>query len=168
MRKNWTVSIGEWEANNGKPVARCDAHSEKTFDTSKSALVFMWAKANCQVKERCWLFQGLDGWFCNYGLAGKPFPKGMEMMIENCIKEEDMLEKIAAGIELLVEVCPTKGGNFLAYCAAMRTSMVIKDIEQLFPLCDEYGAMVEADYGADEGSCNVMLRVRYSNQVAFC
>lgn len=161
-RKKWTVYIGDWDCK------RCeDCHSEKEFSTSKSCWAFMWAKANCETPEACWVSAGLDGWDSNHHLAGKEFPKDMEKLIKYYIREEDALEAMARGVPLEVSLHPTSNGNFLAYCPKMRCELLIKDVSELDKLCDEYAGLLEAENGGDEGMCNVNLKVSYGKAVTY-
>lgn len=163
QRKQWTVFIGYWDCQR-----REDCHSEKSFSTSRDCWAFMWAKANCKVPEKCWVFAGLDGWEFNGILAGKEFPKDMANLIGYYIKEEDDLEALARGVELPVEARKTPRGNVMLYCPAMRYERVVGESElqdDLDSLAEEYAGILEAEWGADEGSVRVTPVVTYGKPI---
>ena len=155
-RKSWTVSIGDWDCRNVK-----DCHSEKDFGSSRAATAFMFAKANCEVPEKCWIFAGLDGWEWNGEMVGKSIPTSIEKLVAYYIKEENDIENLVKGVELLVEISPTSHGNFLAYCPAMKCELIVKEVSELDALANEYAGLLEAESGAEEGSANVTLKVNY-------
>ena len=153
LRKKWTVYIGDWDC-----LRREDCHSEKDFDSARSCRAFMWAKANCDVPEKCWVSAGADGLDCNFNLAGKEPPKEIAFLVKFFIAEENALEVIARGIELPVQITMTERGNMLAYCQLMKCELIIKDVSELDGLADEYADLLEADYGKRP---NVTLSITY-------
>jgi hypothetical protein len=153
IRKKWTVFIGDMGSD------RNDAHSEVEFTNRTECNVFLWAKANCEYPEACWVWAGMDGWDSNHHLVGKPFPANLADKIQDQINQEDLLDAAVRGIPLAVMVRPTTNGNFSAYCRDMRCELIIKDISELDSLAAEYAGIVEADYGIDK--VNVKLEITY-------
>lgn len=80
MRKTYRVHMGL------NPNA---FHSYRDFPQLQHALAYMWAMANVRHPERCWLFQGLDGWLRNDHMRGKPLPSTMKTKIEYFIDEDN-------------------------------------------------------------------------------
>jgi hypothetical protein len=161
-RKTWTVMIGDWDC---KRVDDC--HSEKAFSSSRHAHAFMWAKAQCRVPERCWLSAGMDGWDTNFPMVGKEIPVDLKRIAEQYIREEDDLQSLAEGVDLIVEVRPAKNApHFIAYCKQMRCEICINDVSELGKLADEYAGILESESGMLEGSLNVNLKVSYNCNAA--
>jgi hypothetical protein len=48
----------------------------------------MWAMAHVPNPERCWLWQGLDGWLRNEHMKGKLFPPELTQKIQDYILED--------------------------------------------------------------------------------
>jgi hypothetical protein len=65
-------------------------HSLRRFDTREDALSFMWAMANVKYPEKCWIWQGLDGWFLNTHMKGKPYPENLKPKIMEFISEDEI------------------------------------------------------------------------------
>lgn len=81
MRKTYRVHMGL------DPHA---FHSYRDFSGLPDALAYMWAMANVQHPERCWLWQGLDGWLRNSHMTGRPLPLTLKAQIEHFIEEDNL------------------------------------------------------------------------------
>ena len=65
-------------------------HSYRDFDELLDACAFMWAMAHVNSPERCWLWQGLDGWLRNDHMKGMPMPPSIKFKIEEFIAEDNL------------------------------------------------------------------------------
>jgi len=65
-------------------------HSLRDFRRLDDALAYMWAMANTpqSAPQKCWLWQGLDGWLTNSHMTGKPYPATLAKRIEEFIEED--------------------------------------------------------------------------------
>lgn len=64
------------------------AHSYRDFSTTRDALAYMWAMAKVPHPERCWLFQGLDGWLGNVHMRNKDIPQSLAPLIQAFMDED--------------------------------------------------------------------------------
>jgi hypothetical protein len=66
-------------------------HSYRDFDSLEDANAYMWEMANIPVFNRCFEFQGLDGWRSNEHLKGKEFPPEIADKIKSFIEEDRLI-----------------------------------------------------------------------------
>jgi len=65
-------------------------HSMRDFATLNDAFAYMWAMVNVKHPQRCWYWQGLDGWLRNDQMKGKPMPPSIKHKIEFLIAEDNL------------------------------------------------------------------------------
>lgn len=63
-------------------------HSQRDFSQLTDALAYMWAMVNVPHPQRCWLWQGVDGWLRNDHMKGQPLPDSLKQKIEHYILED--------------------------------------------------------------------------------
>ncbi len=66
-------------------------HSYRTFEHGDDALAYFWAMANCNHFQRCFFFQGLDGWMTNDHLRSKPYPEHLKEKISFFVNEDNAI-----------------------------------------------------------------------------
>lgn len=79
MRTKWRVHIGP------DPDS---FHSLRDFPSLTDALAYMWAMVNVPHPQRCWLWQGMDGWLRNDHMKEQPLPQSLKEKIEHYILED--------------------------------------------------------------------------------
>lgn len=65
-------------------------HSFRDFSELLDAIAYMWAMARANHPERCWLWQGMDGWLTNDHMKNKPLPLNMKEKIQLFITEDNL------------------------------------------------------------------------------
>ena len=78
----------KWRVHMGKSTS--SFHSLRDFDNRDEALSFMWAMANVKYPEKCWLWQGLDGWLLNTHMKGQDYPETLKTRILEFIRQDEI------------------------------------------------------------------------------
>ena len=63
-------------------------HSYRDLPDLDHALAYLWAMAHSQSPEKCWYWQGLDGWMNNKHMAGKNFPIRIATLCRTYLEED--------------------------------------------------------------------------------
>ena len=80
MRTKWRVHMGNCPQS---------FHSIRDFSRCSDALAFMWAMNHVRHPERCWLWQGIDGWLRNDHMKERLFPAELTLRIQDFILEDN-------------------------------------------------------------------------------
>jgi hypothetical protein len=86
MKTNWRVHMGNSPSS---------FHSFRDFDKLSNALAFMWAMNHVRHPEKCWLWQGMDGWLSNGHMKEKLFPPDLTQKIQDYILEDNAVTREA-------------------------------------------------------------------------
>lgn len=79
MRTKYRVHIG-FDPNS--------FHSLRDFPNLTDAIAYMWAMVNVPYPQKCWLWQGMDGWLRNDHMKEQPLPDSLKEKIEFFINED--------------------------------------------------------------------------------